>query len=255
MKFIEKVELVSGRLEDSDLTNEKGNLAFVLSLLPIPMLQQASAIAARIENSKHLSERFALVDSKLNELKHGFSKSEEIAKEALEIAKALKGQSETKDVIAKFISQLEKDLAREPSVFQMETSGRSYQELLDSFVETDLAQIEAVDSSQNLLRGTKIRAKRTTLKAESGSVNRIHDTEFAGPGGSVSMSGIKQTGNVDAHGAGLSFGAGGSILFEAPLEANCSVCGQKITVHRAELAGKTHVKCPNVLCGAVLKIV
>jgi hypothetical protein len=234
-------------LADADL------LTFLVSLLPIPGIQQAGQIANRILSDQVLS-------AKLQDLRDQIgSTNERIAsiEGSLERigAYALTADTVTgiQTKVEELVAAITTDLEREPTEFNMETSDQSLQVLISQIVEADLVSISAVRGSRNVLKDTKVKAKRTHLRAHDGSVNILDGTKVGDESGSVGFEGISQEGNVSVGPNSIGFhGSGGSISFgrRAPtVTATCPSCSGKITVEPNSLVGKTHVKCPH--CAAI----
>lgn len=260
MKIIEKakglLETVKIHLQNENLQDDVSYTSFLLSLLPIPGLQQCNQIIDRISSNKALKIRLDEIWAAINETNQNVSQINDEIEKLQEIGGTVNFNNGLKEQVQQLVKEIVADLCSdETSKWIMETENWSYQEVLNSIVEADFAGIIAKDNSINVVENTEIKAKRTHLHASGNSKNYVNKTTFSSSKGSVGMEGISTQGNIMVEGSGIGFGEGSSLIFGGNpnlVSGNCPFCNTKIEVDKRQLAGYTSVKCPNPICGKIL---
>jgi hypothetical protein len=184
-------------------------LTFLLSLIPVPGVAEASAIANKVFNDRSLGVRFDAIvtgigqlDSRINAMESGLQRVEVIGAIAKDNADALA-------LVKAFFDELK---SRETE-FSVETADWSTQQIIRTLIEADWVSISATNQSENFVVGTKVRAGKTSLVAKDGSKNVIQDSSFSADKGSVTMMGKHtQQGNVSLTGPSVSFAGQNSQL-------------------------------------------
>jgi hypothetical protein len=260
MKIIERtkelIETVKIHLKNEHLHEDVSYTSFWLSLLPIPGFQQLNQVIDRISSNKALKIRLENIWSEIKSTNDTIENIENDIEKLQEIGGTVNFNKKIKKQVAQIINDITQDLKLDNDTeWIMETENWSYQEVLNSFVESDFAAIIAKNNSTNVVENTEIKAKKTNLHAKDGSKNFINKTKFSSSDGSVGMNGITTKGNVAVSGSGIGLEAGSSLIFGGNpnlVSANCPFCKTKIEVDKRELVGYTSLKCPNTTCGKIL---
>ncbi|MFC2118155.1 hypothetical protein ACFLSY_05900 [Bacteroidota bacterium] len=257
MKIIEKAKELLGtvniHLKNENLHDDVSYIAFLLSLLPIPGIQQGSQIIDRISSNEALRIRLDDIWTAINDTNENVSQINDEIEKLQEIGGTVNCDNGLKEQVEQFIAEIIKDIETDDkSEWIMETENWSYQEVLNSIVEADFAGIIAKDNSVNVVENTEIKAKKTHLHASGNSKNFVDKTKFSSSKGSVGMEGISTQGNIIVEGSGIGFGDGGALIFGGNpniVSGNCPFCNAKIEIDKRQLAGYESIKCPNSLCG------
>lgn len=241
---------------NKEIIDKADLLAFVISLFPVPGVQQAAQIADRILQDKQASVIVDEINEKMRILDDQYAEQDSSIEKLSALVNAIGTEDQLRETIANLVEQMVNELKEEDSSeFVMETTNWSVQKLISQLIEVDWAAIIAENHSHNVLKGTKIKAKKTHLRANDHSSNILDGTEFSDGSGSVKMQGITQTGNVSVTGNSVGFHGNSSLIFGAKpdtVSGNCPSCNHFINIPKANLSGYTHFKCPN--CGNVFEI-
>jgi DNA-directed RNA polymerase subunit RPC12/RpoP len=224
-------------------------LGFCLSLLPIPVIQQAGAALDRHLSDKALEAELERVWSRLEATNAAVAKVEKLEAAIAEIAQTVQDDN---DLLAA-CEHLSATLAGKGSEFVVDTADKSYQEIVNSVVQAGRVFISATGGSTNVLENTKIVSPSTRLHASGGSRNFVDGTTFTDPSGTVGMKGIATQGNIHVSGNSVGFGPGSALIFGGnPNEVSgvCPKCGGRVTVDKRRLMGYSTVQCPH--CSQVL---
>jgi hypothetical protein len=260
MKIVEKAkELLSTvkiHLQNENLHDDVSYTAFLLSLIPIPGVQQCNQLIDRISSNKALKIRLDDIWNAINETNGNVSEITDELEKLHEIGGTVSYNKDLKTKVEQFVSEIIEDLnSDDTSEWIMETENWSYQEVLNSIVEADFAGIIAKDNSINVVENTEIKAKRTHLHASGKSKNFVNKTKFSSSQGSVGMDGISTQGNIIVEGSGVGFGDGGALIFGGNpnlVSGECPFCKTKIEVDKRKLAGFSSIVCPNNSCGQTM---
>ena len=246
-KIRETLESLS-KSDDSSISNQSDWLSFTISLIPIPVVQQIGQLANKLINDKKINNLFEQIRSEIEATNSKIAEQEVGINRLQEIIDTIGSVDELQKFISTKVELLVELLKSDyPSEFVMETSDWSVQVLVKQLIDVDWAAVIAEHYSQNILKDTQIKAKRTHLKATDHSTNIIDGTEFSDESGTVKMDGIRQKGYVSVTGNSLNFHGGGELIFSSKpntLNGTCPNCKTDIVVSEAELAGKTHIQCP-----------
>ncbi|MBT6116685.1 MAG: hypothetical protein HOH66_02335 [Rhodospirillaceae bacterium] len=245
MKIIDRIRQAADSIDSSEVRTYAAETAFILSLIPIPGIQQAGSIATRILDNAEIERKFSELEKRISLLSNSPGAGLGTGERAIKISEILHENSDLKSLAAEIAERIEAFLSEHKTEFVVETRNLSYQEIIDSSISAEFSAFISDGNSQNLLRGNKITSQKTQLTASNNSINRIHNTTFADGSKSVSMSGIAQKGNVSVSGTQVTFHGDSQLIFEAPMKGVCPICNTIIEVHKSDMAGYTHIQCPN----------
>lgn len=253
MLITDKVNLATQAVKDAMERNEVAKkssrtLAFALTLLPIPVIQQAATVLDRFfseqDAKKNIDELWEEI-AKINPL---VATVQDMGIAVQEIAKAVKGNEELQNKIQELLN-----IEDTVSDFSAITEDNSKQEIINSIIDTDIAKFHAKNNSENRLINLNVKARKTTLLATNNSINRIAGSTFSGQKGSVGMDGISTEGNIDLVDSSVNFtgnstlwfGNSAAISFTAPtpkVSLTCP-CGNTMYFTKAALAKRSTIRC------------
>jgi hemoglobin-like flavoprotein len=219
-------------------------LGFCLSLLPVPVIQQAGLALDRHLGDKQFAEE---VDALWREIRSANEKVEQVAtlEEAiLEIAETVKSHSELLDKTRRF----SESLGAVDSTFSVLTDEGSYQEIVNSLIRAARVSISSQNRSTNVIENTRVESPHTHLHASGGSKNYVDGSEFTDGAGAVSMHGISTQGNIHVSGSSVGLGANSAIIFGGNpnlVTGNCPSCSKVVQVDKRRLVGFTQIQCPH----------
>jgi hypothetical protein len=241
------IEIIKIHLKNEHLTDELSYYAFLVSLIPIPGVQQAGMTIDRIFANNSLKSRLDEIWLEINKTNTKISKIENDVEKFQEIAGTVKYNENLNASFSEITESIITDL-EENTEWILETENWSYQSVLNSIIETDFAQIIAKNNSTNTIENTEIKAKKTHLHASNKSKNFIDNTKFSSNKGSVGMNGISTEGNIIVEGSGIGFGSGSSITFGGNpnlINGKCPFCKNPIQVDKRKLIGYSQIECHN----------
>jgi DNA gyrase/topoisomerase IV subunit A len=243
---------------NADLKDQLSYASFLVSLLPIPGIQQAGMVISKITSDNLLKQQFneildeiKKVNTEIGTLKHGLDQIKEISG-------IIKYNSEINKKFSSFVDKAKEKISVEESSWTMLTNNESYQEIINSFVEADNIEFISNNQSINFIENTEVKSNKTLFKADNKSTNYIKKSSFndkAGRG-AVSMDGINTFGNVEVEGSGISIIGGGSGITIGgnpnQLSGICPICNQKLFVDKINVQNGMKVRCWN--CTSVLDL-
>lgn len=242
--------------ENEYVSEDLAYTAFLVSLIPVPGIQQTGQILDRIFSKKSLEIQIKDVWTSIRSIEESLEAVSEDVEKVKEIASIVNSQGELKERVEKIIQESIADIKEDKdSEWILETENWSYQEVLNSIVHADTAKIVTRNNSSNVLEDTEIRAKRTHLHASYNSRNFLNRTNFTSPGGSVGMQGISTQGNIFIEGSSVGFGENSALIFGGNpnlVKGNCPFCGMTIELDKRQLVGHTQIQCPNPVCQRIL---
>lgn len=244
-KIKQYLDVVKSYMSDRSLKEDASYLAFVLTLLPIPGVQQAGLVIDRILTNDSLKNKLDCIWAEINTINTKISETDDVIIKIQEIAGTFKYNASLDNKLNVVTQEIVSDIQKQ-SEWIVETENWSCQSILSSIVDTDFAQIIARDNSSNTVENTKIKAEKTHLHASNNSRNHFDRTTFIGKGGSVQMNGISTSGNIMVEDSGIGFGLNSGITFGGNpyiLTGECPFCHTILTVDKRKLAGYNHVKC------------
>ncbi|HHQ4763078.1 TPA: hypothetical protein ACSP8C_003484 [Aeromonas veronii] len=221
-------------------------LGFCLSLLPIPVIQQAGMALDRHLSDKALEAELSQVWSQLQAVNDTIDKVETLEEAIAEIARTVQSNS---DLLAA-CEHLSETLASKCSEFVVDTTGSSYQQIVNSVIQAGRVFISAMGASTNVLENSKVVSPSTHLHASGGSRNFVNGTSFTDGSGTVGMQGITTQGNIHVSGSSVGFGPGSALIFGGnpnEVSGDCPICHRPITVDKRKLIGFTSFQCPHCL--------
>jgi hypothetical protein len=219
-------------------------LGFCLSLLPIPVIQQAGAALDRHLADKALDAELDRVWSRLEATNAAVAKIETLEAAIAEIAQTVQSNND----LLNFCEHLSSTLAGKGSEFIVDTADKSYQQIVNSVVQAGRVFISATSGSTNVLENTKVESPSTRLHASGGSRNFVDGTTFTDYSGTVEMKGISTQGDIYVSGNSIGFGLGSELSFGGnPNEVSgmCPKCGLRVTVDKRRLIGFSSIQCPH----------
>lgn len=224
-------------------------LGFCLSLLPIPVIQQAGMTLDRHLSDKALEEELERVWSHLEQANGAVGRIETLEEAISEIAQTVQNN----DTLRAECERLSGLLGESESDFVIDTSDHSYQQLVNSVVKAGRVFISAKDASTNVLENTKFQSSSTHLHASGRSRNFVDGTSFTDGKNTVGMQGISTQGNIQVTGNSVGFEPNSSLIFGGnpnEVSGECPVCHKKVSVDKRKLVGYSSVQCPS--CSTVL---
>lgn len=254
---------VKSAMERNEIAKKSSRLvAFTLSLLPIPVVQQSSAMLDRYFSDKDMNEKFEKIWDELSSINPLIREVADMGAAIQEIAKTIKAHNAFN---AKIESLAESLSSISDGQFTVETSDFSIQEIVDSIITTKTAEITADNFSKNIIHNVTVSAKNTKLKASNNSSNRISHANFNGSNGSVTLNRTDANGTITLEGSSIGFEAGSSLDFgvakmgmsgdnfcisirsPAPLQLTCPTCHHIFKIPHQEASTRFSLTCPN--CG------
>ncbi|HBD93213.1 MAG TPA: hypothetical protein DDY71_16725 [Spirochaetia bacterium] len=230
------------------LHNDLSYYSFILSLLPIHGLQQTAQVFDKIFSNKELNLRFEDLWQEINSINSKLKDINDLALKYHEIAGIVKYNENLNNKISLAITDTIQYLKNEKSEWTMLTEDWSYQEVINSIVTVDYAQIISINGSKNIIENTEIKANRTLLHASDKSKNYVNNTTFTGLSGAVGMNNVATEGNIVVEDSGIGFGNGGAIYFgDNPhlVNGKCPFCNTEIQIDKRKLIGYSQIKCFN----------
>lgn len=224
-------------------------VAFCLSMLPIPVIQQAGQAIDRHLSDRDIDVKLQQLWDKVVSLNAAADTVTTVEESVLEIARTVGSnqdlQHETKALIQK--------LGIQQKEFKVLTEQNSFQSIINSIIVAESSVFASHSGSTNSIEGTTVHSDQTLLHATGGSKNYISDSTFRGSSTAIGMHGITTTGDVSIKDKSIGLGSGSSINFgPSPflVEANCPICGTFLREDRRKLAKFTHVRCSG--CNSVI---
>jgi protein-disulfide isomerase len=224
-------------------------LGFCLSLLPIPVIQQAGTALDRHVSDKELEEELARVWAQIQAVNAAVANVETLEAAIAEIAGTIQGNTQ----LLSACEHLSATLACASSEFVVDTTSGSYQQIVNSVVQAGRVFISATSASTNVLENVKISSPSTHLHASGGSRNFVDGSTFSDHSGTIGMQGIATQGDIHISGNSVGFGADGALIFGGnPNEVSgvCPRCSGRVTVDKRKLVGFLNVQCPH--CSQIL---
>ncbi|AIQ15017.1 hypothetical protein [Paenibacillus durus] len=244
---IQRILATLNKLKSNDAVIKNADiLTFIISLLPIPGVQQVGQIANKIVTNEDLKNKFNSIKIDILNTNERINILDNQLERIGMIAETVSNVSRLESLVSEFLNNLESDLEKD-SEFIVDTSNWSIQVLIKQIVEANFVSISARDFSQNHLRDTQIKSRMTHLSAHNHSSNIIDGTDFKGDSGSVTMNGISQFGNISATDSSVGFHGNSGLIFRSPdiLKGNCPSCNTLIQIEKQKLLGYSQIQCPN----------
>jgi hypothetical protein len=151
---------------------------FIISLLPIPVVQQAGQILNKIVNDHSLKTKFDDIKREIFDTNEKIEFIGDELERIREIAKSVNQVSKFERKVEALSDQLLSAVKQENTEFVIDTQRSSVQVLIKQIIDADFVGISAIDGSQNVIRGTQIAAKNTRLTAHDNSMNYIDVPSF-----------------------------------------------------------------------------
>ncbi|WP_440467402.1 hypothetical protein ACKI1H_00895 [Pseudomonas sp. YH-1] len=218
-------------------------LGFCLSLLPLPVIQQAGQALDRHLSDKEFDARLEEIWGEITRLNSRTVEAESVEDSMLEIAKTVEANPHLRANVMGFL----RELGTHQKEFCAIADDSGFQHIVHSFIAAESAKFLARSGGHNSIEHTTVNAESTLLHSSGGgSSNYVNQTTFRGVGGAVSMNSISTHGNVNVSGSGISIGANSGIVFGGNpylIYGDCPKCGARIEVDRRALAGHSHVQC------------
>lgn len=219
-------------------------LGFCLSLLPIPVIQQAGQSIDRHLSDKDMDARLSAVWEKITTL-NGLAQTVETLEEAIvEVAKTV----ETNDSLQNEALSFLRSLGAYQNEFIAIAEKESFQQIVHSLILAESVKFVSRSGGTNAIENSSVYAQSTLLHSTGGSKNFVSNTTFQGLSGAVSMQRISTQGNITLRGSSVSFGPNSAITFGGNpylVSGNCPLCGTLNQVDRRHLAGYSYIQCKN----------
>lgn len=264
-RFLQIRALLETAPDNKDVLEDLEFYAFIASLLPIPGAQQAAEVVHRATTKK-------LHDKEMGELrKKLFGLSERLEK-VTQATDWLFEATQAARVLQQSIAELAELLTKTPeadSEFVVDTADWSTQLILNTLIRADRAAFLATNNSANVIKRSRVEARKTHLRAHNHSTNIVDDAEFTDGSGGVGMKGIRQTGDVSLEGPSMGFGSQSAVNMgpwymgtdekgdfvigvrknpdDQPLVAQCPRCHHKVQTTRGRIRAAGVLTCP--VCG------
>ncbi|PSU50124.1 hypothetical protein C9J12_05115 [Photobacterium frigidiphilum] len=219
-------------------------LGFCLSMLPIPVIQQAGLALDRHLSDKDLDRELTEIWEKIAEVNEKVNSVDTLEESIAEIAKTVAEN----EALQKECEKLSYILGAKESIFSVETDDHSYQELVRTVIEASRVRISATNASANVIEDTNVHSANTHLHASGGSSNFVDRTNFTDGSRTVGMQGISTQGDIHVSGNSVGFGNGGALLFGGNpnlISGRCPSCQNKIELDKRSLAGYSSIQCPH----------
>lgn len=217
-------------------------LGFCLSMLPLPVIQQAAITLDRHLGDKAFNAQLEEIWAEISNANKRVSKVNALEEAIQEIAKTIKHSSELEIRTRQFVASI----SAGQSEFTVLTENQSYQELLNSIIHAEISAFVAKGGSMNVIQNSTVNSEKTYLHATGNSKNFVDGTTFQGRKGGVSMQGISTQGSISVQGSSIAIGSGGSIIFGGnpnEVSGNCPKCNELLRMDKRELCKYTQIQC------------
>ncbi|QYR52963.1 hypothetical protein [Lysobacter soyae] len=224
-------------------------VAFCLSMLPIPVIQQVGQAVDRHLSDKDLDDRLQGLWDKVVALNAAAQTAETVEDAVIEVARAVESSPELQQETRALLQQL----GIQQKEFIAIAEDGSFQSILNSLVVAESAVFSSRSGATTSIEGATVQADRTLLHSTGGSKNYVSNSTFQGVGGSVGMQGISTQGNITVQGSSVGFGPNSSLSFGGNpylVSGKCPNCGTLNQADRRQLTGYTHIQCAG--CKAAL---
>ncbi len=263
-KIAEAYSFAKDKVSKSDKLDDVSWVAFLISLLPIPVASQSAAVLDRLASDQASKNELDSIWKSIRETNSRLGELDESIDKIQRIAATVGSNTAIEDRLNELLTEILSSLASSHSGWEVLTKNWSFQAILNSVVDVDQASIAAINNSQNVMQNTRIHAKKTQLYADGNSSNIVDKSSFHGTDGSVSMDGLRTQGPLSVEGSSVGFGPGGSIAFgeggalgfgpaqpkPTSAQGTCSQCNATLTVDVSQGMPQA-VKC--CVCGALLR--
>lgn len=221
-------------------------LGFCLSLLPIPIIQQAGQTLDRHYSDKEFQTELDAIWEAIRSVNPNTERINSLEAGIAEIAITLQ---QNQNLLERCQSLSEK-LASKDSRFKVCTSDQSYQQITNSIVTAGRTFIASTDGSTNVIENSQFNSHFTHLHASGGSRNFFDKVSFNSTDGGVSMHGISTQGDLGIAGSKVGFMPGSWITFGAKpnvVKGICPLCEKELSMDERDLQGLTDIQCPHCL--------
>lgn len=220
-------------------------LGFCLSVLPIPIIQEAGQVLDRYLSDKELKKELSKIWNEIESINSAVASTQTLEESIIEIAQTVSNNEKLREKCERLSSAL----ANNDTSFTVDSEGDSYQELISLTVKSAEVLISAKNNSTNKIENSKIHSRKTRLSASNGSKNYVHGTHFIDGDSAVEMHHMATHGEIEVSGCGIGFGSTDSALsFSFPpntLTAICPLCKLDLIMEAHLLEGLTTVECPH----------
>ncbi len=217
-------------------------VAFCLSLLPIPVIQQVGQALDRHLSDNDFDTRLQELWNKVVAINAAAQAAETLEDAVVEVARAV----ESSPALQRETRSLLQQLGAGQREFIAIAEENSFQNILNSLVAAESAVFSSRSGATTYIEGTRVQAERTLFHSTGGSKNYINNSTFEGLGGSVGMQSMSTEGNISVQGSSVGFGKNSSLIFGRSsflVSGNCPKCGKLNQVDQRQLTGYTHIQC------------
>ncbi len=243
------LELVKGYFDNEKIVEDASYYTFLISLLPLPVIQQSAQVLDRMLNNHSLKlkidEIWVFMTSnfeQLNKLEIEFEKIKELAS-------LVNNNDDIKQRISGLLDEVV--FQDKETEWVLETTNNSFQSFLNVIVNYDFAKIIAEDYSNNSIVNSNFNVKNAHLIARNNSSNYFDKTSFNDSSvGSVRMDNISTKGDVFVQGNTIGLMGGGEITFRLNpniVSGDCPFCKTKLFFDKQNQIGKKNIQCSNCL--------
>lgn len=245
-------QYLTGLIDNDAFLEDIDWLTFLVTMAPIPGVQQMGQLANKIIFDKELKVKFDNIKHQTTEFNHRLAQIEDDVTKIGAIATTVGSVTKLEELVDSLIKEAISKIQTEQTEFIVDTRNWSTQTLIRQMIDVDWVKVSAVDNSRNELRNTQIKAKNTHLIAHNNSHNIIDGTDFSSDQGRVGMNSISQTGHVSIEGSSIGLYDGSSLILgpSYELKAICPICHTELGINKRDLIGKTSIQCP--VCKTIL---
>ena len=137
-KIIKNILDIYGVLsKNTEFKDELAYASFIVSLLPIPGLQQATMTLSKISSDASLNQQFNEIWGEVKKLNKDIVNLKQDFEQIRTISGTIKYNSKLNEKFSTFIDEAKQKISNEESSWTMLTINESYQEIIDSIVEAD----------------------------------------------------------------------------------------------------------------------
>lgn len=224
-------------------------IAFGISLVPIPLMQQAAQIVDRMLSDVDSAQKLEEIWAELARLNSKVADGN-LEESIIEVAATVAAHPELQRSVEWILEEL-----GEGTTFSVVSETGGLQTLINSIVEAERAQFIATSAGSNVLHGVSVRANHTLLRATDKGQNFVSNAEFSSAAGAVTMSGITAVGAIGISGPGISLSENSGLMFGGQRLVRygvCPACKNNVTFEMHEIKGKSEMPCPH--CGTLSRL-
>jgi|GEM_PF-1899955 len=159
-KLVDAYSFIKTKVTTSKYLDNASYTAFIVSLLPIPVVSQSAAVLDRIAADQSAKNEFDAVWTSIASANARLSEQADSIERVQQIAATLQFNTAIANQLNELLSKILATLAQENNEWEVLTKNWSFQAILNSLVDVDQASITALNNSQNVVQNTRIHAKK-----------------------------------------------------------------------------------------------